>query len=272
MSTIDNMRHEYSSCKVYWILILGAQLALFALSAAAMFVTSSRAVVVVGIAVFVIPPLSFLLKRRADDHYERGEALRRSHLLERSLGRKPAVVDQLFAAADGSSGPVLDPDVDGNYFASNDNPGLHTLVENVEESAFYTRTIARYTSNVAGAVAIAGSFVAVTILWSAAQAPRSSPSTLEAAAKLFPQLFAFFAVGLFADLWSSYRGLSKTAEQVVRTCEAFGTEPDPPEVFRIVGEYDCALAKTPPLPGTIKWLLNDRLSRAWRQIKKRTAT
>jgi len=89
--------------------------------------------------------------------------------------------------------------------------------------------------------------------------------TAERLARLFAEVFSFFAAGLFADMWLVYAGLAKSADRVFRNCAALKRKADLDAgvVYAELAEYDCALAAARPIPGWLEWLLGKGLASAW---------
>lgn len=265
------MSREFSAAKLLWGVIVILQFVLLACSIAAASVTGNR-LLLLGGALLIVPVASLLLRWRAETYHDRGEQMRRAYVLQNALGKDPEPASALAIAATGTNLPKVDPSPIGQYFSSALPLGTQRLAENLGESAFYTWRIAALTSYFCAALAIGGLSIAVLMLWWAVQVGiPSGPagSGLQAAglhlAKLFSDLFSFVAAGVFAELWWSYRSLSTLAERVFRDSLQLAQEklPDNVAVFVTMGDYDGALAKTPPLPGTLKWLCNRRLAELW---------
>ena len=266
-----SMSREFSAAKLTWSLIVILQIALLACSITAVWATGTP-LLLLGSGVLVIPIGSLLLKWRAETYHHRGERLRRAYILQNALGEAPEPAAVLATAAAATNLPKIDPEPIGHYFGSTLPPGMQRLAENIGESSFYTWRISALTSYVCAGLAVVGMSVAVLVLWWAVQVgiplQGGQPGLHEAAlrlAKLFSDFFSFVAAGVFAELWWLYRFLSTVAECVFRESLRLAQQkaPDRVAVFAMMGDYDAALIKAPPLPGTIKWLCNKRLARLW---------
>lgn len=266
MSLQNLMERQFGASKLYWGVAVSGQLALllvvlwFSLIGA-----GPRTSLWLGTIVFLLPVVTFLSKRKATRHYRQGESLRRAYLFLQTMGKKPGNALTICAHADSPVFAFSSPEVVGEYYATVLPEGHKKLVEAVLESAFYTRSIANFASIACGVMAFIGTVVSILVLWLTISVRSSAPSSFtDAVARLFPQLFGFFAVGLFAELWSAYQSLSLAAEKAVTKCESLLiAQSESAEILSSVGDYDCALAAAPPLPGTFKKLLNARLQKAW---------
>lgn len=278
MDLYGMMAREFSAAKLLWTVIVLLQVVLLSCSLAASSASGTR-LLVLGGAVLVIPIASTLLRWRAQTYQDRGERLRRDYVWQDALGKAPDPAMSLATAAKATHLPKLDPDSVGQYFASQAPPGLRRLAENLAESAFYTWRISALTSYFCAALAVGGMLTAVLTLWWAIQvgvpAAKPQPALHEAAlrvARLFADLFGFLAAGIFAELWWSYRSLSKEADCAFQESVRIKKDEalDATSLFGIVSNYDTALAKTPPLPGSIKWLCAKQLAKLWEDHLKST--
>lgn len=272
MDLQKQMSREYSAAKCYWIVLVMLQMGLLACSVAYVWVASRRAVLFLGGVAFAVPVLTLILKRLASRRYSGGERLRRLLVLENGLGQEPDRVEVLMAAADSTVLPTSGPEPIGSYFDSDLPHGYRRLAQITEESAFYTRRLARVTALGSGLLAGLGAATAVAVLWWAVQQPASlgAPGAQwqtwgERAARLFVEVFGFFAAGLFTELALDFSELAMAAEVVFEKCAEVQRERkiDPAKVFWHLGSYDSALAKAPPLPDFIKRLFGPSLARAW---------
>lgn len=259
------MGREFTAAKRYWCAIVVLQFLLLGSSVASMWTISRPEVLAIGIVMVLVPVFSLLLKHLADKHYSQGERLRRHYVLQDALGRRPGSVEVLMAAADSTIVSSTGPQVIGRYFESDRELGYARLAEITEESAFYTRKLAAVTGAFAAGLATLGIGISVGVLWWAVQEPASAVGPEERAARLFTQMFGFFAAGLFAETALSYMALARAAEAVFKNCDALRRcdSANPTDIFVEVDEYDSALAKSPPLPSTIKRLWGSGLAKAW---------
>ena len=93
-------------------------------------------------------------------------------------------------------------------------------------------------------------------------------TVLEAAGKAVVASMAFWAAGEFAMMALQFFQLSRDADRVVERCEVVLAGPGhniDSEVLTAFDEYNCAVAKAPPIPDrAYKWWGNG-LNDAWAQ-------
>lgn len=275
------MAKEYSAAKWYWLGIITLQVVLLVASVASLAIQSRAALLLLGGLVFAIPLTTLALKELAGTRYAQGERLRRLYVLQDALGQEPDRIEVLLAAADETILPKSGPEPIGSYFNSGLKPGYQRLAHVVQESTFYTRRIAKASATGCGILALAGIMVAIGVLWWGAQQTIPSVTAAsgtwirgERAARVFTEVFGFFAAGVFAELALSFRSLAKTAENVFEKCAGLlhQTEVAPTDVFWQVGNYDGALAKAPPLPDFVKRIYAQRLARSWASYENQAGT
>lgn len=275
------MAKEFSAAKLYWAVIIILQVVLMACSCLSTSMDSGPKLVVLGGVMLAIPVLTMPLKRLAASHHTRGETARRLLTLQSGLGHEPQKSDLLLIEADATILPNLDPKSIGNYFDSTLPTGYSRLAHITEESAFYTRKIARVSAYFCAALTLVGTLISIGVLWIGIQTiPLTAQTqignawmTSQRIAKLFSLLFGFFAAGTFLELWFAYNDLANAAHKVFERCDslACAKEINAVAIFWEVGNYDTALAKAPPLPGVIKWLCAKKLSAAWSRHMSRQA-
>jgi hypothetical protein len=260
---------EYTAAKRYWVVIVALQFVLLACSVTSVWAVTRPMALAIGIAMVLAPVLSLVLKQLAGKRYGQGERLRRHYVLEDALGRRPGTVEVLMAAADSTCTSSTGPQVIGRYYDSNQAIGYARLAEITEESAFYTRKLAAVTAILVTVLALLGVGISVGVLWWTVQSPSTAVGPGERAARLFTQLFGFFAAGFFAEMALSFKALARAAEAVFKSCDPLRRSgaPDPIDVFVQVDNYDSALAKSLPLPSTIKRLWAPKLANAWTEYR-----
>lgn len=259
------MAKEFTASKRYWSAVIALQFVLLACSVASIWMISRPKLIAIGGIMALVPPLSLVLKQLASRRYASGEKLRRHYVLQDGLGRCPGSVELLMAAADSTIVSSRGSYIIGQYFESAKEVGYGRLAEITEESAFYTRKLASIAAVIACTFALLGTTTAVGVLWWEIQNPASPGGPAERAARLFTQFVAFFAAGFFVEAALSYSSLARAAERVFADCDALrrSEAPNPVDVFLAVDDYNSALAKSLPLPSTIKRLWGHRLAEAW---------
>lgn len=268
MTAHQQMSKRFAAAKWLWAVIVVLNVLLLVAPFASPAMSSGGTAIAIGLGVLVIPPMSFLLKWKADDYYSRGEELRRGIFLGDSVGRELSENDRLLIESESPLLPELEPRCIGPYYASSSAPGLRRIIENLHESSFYTRQLSKAAARIYAVVCLLGMSGVFLALWLNVETPFAAQgdwSAAERVARLVAEFFGFFAAGLFADMWLSYVSLAKSADAVFRNCHALKREEtlDAATVYTEVANYDCGLARARPIPGWLKWLLGHRLAQAW---------
>lgn len=273
MTLREHMSAEFGAAKTCWAVIVLMQLTLTLGSAGSLFISSRRILLTTGVLLLIIPVTTLFLKRSAEAHYRKGEVCRRLYMLEDSLGRKSGATDLLIIKSEATAIPSLDPRSVGRYFNSPSPRGLQRLVENLEESAFYTRRLARLATNAYATATVMGVLAAMVVLWLGVQMVPANGSGIgvdaERFARAFCELFAFFSAGVLAEIWSSYSELSESADRTFQDCDSLrkgNGSFDEIDVLWVANSYDVALAKAMPIPGVFQRLYGRKLERAWSEV------
>lgn len=225
----------------------------------------------------LIPLATGVLKTRQSAHFLLAERIRRLVTLRDGLGIQIAARDLTEIEADATSMPALelggrDPSV--QYFNSPLAVGPGRLAHIIQESAFFTSRLASVTAGVYGAMVGVGVVGAITVTWFGILAVGGSPvlpsvmkllGSGENVAKLAAGLAVFFCSGVLVTLRSEYATLGQSAQRVFEKADALRQEasPDPVEVVLLFSEYNAAVQRSPPIPGTVYAVMRGRLSVAW---------
>lgn len=223
-----------------------------------------------GVAALVATGISFWLKYLSQKHFTKGEGFRRKLFFTKSQDRTlPPHLEALIATdySSSSKAPLLRED---EYYDSNAPKGYARMLANLQESAFYTRKLAKSSKLVFGSLTILGAVVAVLYLLYIASVPEVASTTLlKRAADITTKLLAFFVLGQYSELWYAFYVLENAAEETYRsTSELIDSKASVDEsVLELVSEYDCALASSSPIPTLIWKCHKTALERGWDVIK-----
>lgn len=256
-----------------WSGLIALQLAGLAGALYSLFQHTKAGGVVIGLAAILLPLVTFYLKEKAGAYYSLGERMRRLILIKDALGRQPSASELVDISSDSTTLPSLSPKPLGDYYDSPLPKGHQRLAHIVEESAPYTRKVAAVAASVFGALTVVGLISTFLVIWlglettrlSLVESPQEGIEKTAQLGKLITVLLPFFVTGTFASLWRSFSSLSESARKTFEKCDALRQRGDVEllDVLIAVGSYNCALAKAPPLPTFIYWLLRNRIGRAW---------
>lgn len=262
MTLAEAMRRQYSSAKLFWRCYLTLELLRLAIGVYALALT--HPLLVVGAIAAIAPVASFFFKRTADAAYSIAERMRRLHYLEDGLGRAPSRADLLELHADKTGLPNFDPAPSGAYYSSHLPAGPQRLAHIAEEAAFHTRGYANATATVMSLVAGLGGIATCTLVWFGAQSLEELDQ-VQLLVRASMVVLTFFAAGSFVSLASSFQGLGKAAQRAFERLDRLSLDASTraEDVLVVLSSYDGALARTPPIPSIVYWMLRGRLNRAW---------
>lgn len=269
MNLIAAMQTELSRCKrlLYrWVLPLNA--VVFGAAVVTCFSLPERLSGLMALGVLVIQVITFVLRELASECQARGEEVRRMAMLQAGLGLQPSSVGiarlrETIGELKHEEPAFLQP-----YYESSEPEGPRRLLGITSECAFFTAGNARRMWKVVGALAVGGLLVTVVAFTAAVFV---APATVAlTAAKLVVASMAFWSTGDFAAMALSFKGLREKADAVLSGCEQSLTSAQSTEALErsaliLFSEYNCAMAKAPPIAGWIYERYRDLMNEAWRE-------
>ena len=261
------MSATFSAAKFWWRLVLvlwGCSLALAVTPHLWPGLGGGHAV---AIASAVAGLLSFGARWRAEARYQTAEGLRRHLILTDALPDLPDQAEVAALRAQASAGPSSDPGPIGPYFTSGATKGRTRLLQNIEESAFYSTHLARRTAHICLAVLTliivgSGAVLYLGAVWDDPRTPLFADAALTAVATV--------VVGGLADLTRGYLSLARRADDArlkAKQVDA-GRQPTESEVLQAMVSYDAALASATPIPGFVYARMRFRLDQVWSDRSK----
>jgi hypothetical protein len=256
-------RSQFASAKRYWAGALLMKVAVFAAAAASVFCGQFNLLpqIVLG---FVIA--SELLQTASDAAKSRAETLLRILDECRSFGRQISEADKRDIAL--SAPKALRERMDGtstidSYFESASAPGPRRAIDNLLESAWYTRHQAFRMMQIYVAAVCLSLLLSIFALFIAARA--STPNEADRAIKLVTG-WLMLAVSLnpIKGAWSYFRMSQRCGKTEDSCSHLLGSEVSEADAIRRWNEYHVARAGAPLLPGWLWGSMEQSLNVAWR--------
>jgi len=152
-------------------------------------------------------------------------------------------------------------------FSSGKPVGPSRVVENLVETAWFTKHLAGSCRNIFFAVFVVSLILSVVLLLITASSAAQVSSRLAAAKCVSATLTFLISVGVLRE-WLSFLEFSKNAGEIEaeaeRLCRGDVTEF---EAQRLLAEYQMIRAAAPLIP-TVAWKIRrDALNEAWKQLK-----
>lgn len=206
-------------------------------------------------------------------HRSLAESLKRQHELADGFGKAPSCAQ--LADTKHALGELLPDEVDaqlrpGITYSSGAENGVHRLLENLIESAWFSKHLARWCAQWLCAVFVVSSVLSVSILLWCASHLNSPAVTLEAAAsKLVSATLLFMlSVGLIRTWlsFSRFADKSQVSEQQASS-HLQHSKTDDFEALRLLTEYQLARASAPMIPTWVWKHRKAKLNHDW-EIRK----
>jgi hypothetical protein len=249
-----------------WLLVLAG--ALFLLSVGSVSTDAPRIAAVIDLLSLLGGGGLVLLRVHVQDLYGQGEVLRRAYFQLEGSGIRPreSLDSELPSSVRGIDMGVVFPDRE--YYGTSAMPGPDRLADNLEESAIYTRALARRTWKLCRVVIGFGVVFVLGLLYSAATSGPNGVSLM----KLVPHVLNFFVLGFAIDLGVGFSRLEKIAAQTLDRLElmrkSVGLRIE--DLIPAITDYDCALAVTgAPIPDFLYSGMETELDKRWKNIRAR---
>lgn len=158
-----------------------------------------------------------------------------------------------------------------HYFASNKSPSPERLLENLEESSWWSKHIAKFTSIAFGIFTVAVLLGSFAILLLSIQSAVNQASLISIAKVIVSVIAALFSLG-FIRLTIEYALFSQaSAKFEEKSCQILDTGKtiNREEATKLLHEYQITRAGAPMLPNWA-WALNQkRLNPVWTEQRRR---
>jgi hypothetical protein len=255
----------YAKAKGWGFTYLTLQATLYLLGVAAIFVP--RITLTYPLYALPLALVSAWLIAQANRYKGIAEALKRQHEYVAGFGQAPCrrlLADLKMELPHDLSSRLDEVLREGITYASKKPFGAARVVENLAESAWFSRHMARYCVLALRAVFILTLVVAVVLLLLCAISLGGTPVGVGAAKCVSATFLFLISVGTLR-FWLSYDAFSRKSEQTEVEASRLQSagEPDLREAQRLLAEYQLARAAAPLIP-TWMWLLfRKRLNNNW---------
>lgn len=281
-ATSAHARTDFDLAKTYWRRWLVVQAVMPLLGVIAAFLPDWKAVAAVAPLLTVVFGLVALhLRAEAEQHFENAERIRRTDLLRVGLGVEPPPEEIARQLTETAAEPSPELESKSPYYNSLLDPGPRRLAHIIAESAHFTDALAKRTAKLCITVAIIGGtfvvlvvFAVLALIPKTAAPPGGTASLLQQNASGIASaciaIGSFFALGTLVELWRSFGSLSRIAEATRTRCMSLLNQRTLAlhEVIFALEPYNCALAKSAPIPTYIWEKHKGRLTKSWAEASK----
>ncbi|MGB9180216.1 MAG: hypothetical protein WCB68_13370 [Pyrinomonadaceae bacterium] len=277
-TTTNNLRHDprklvgclFNRAKKWWIASLLCKVGSIAVGAINVLIFPD--VKSGAVAVFLIYVFSEIATWRSDSFKGTAESVLRKLDFKDAFGWDISLADMadLVMNCPASIRRIIPPPEDSdNYFASAENVGATRAIENLQESSWWSKHVAKRMGHLCLAATIALVLFSIVVLLISIDTVRDFDRLSSIGRVVTSALMLIFSLGLLR-LTMGYYGFAKKAEQADQlTLKLFSAGCDQLEAVKAWHEYQVARAASPPLPSWLwKWMNKD-MNEAWEQYRRR---
>jgi hypothetical protein len=216
------------------------------------------------------------VKFHADNAKSKAESLKRVYEFADSFGEgvaKSVLADLDVTSPRRLSQAYLTELGKGLAFSSSSTGGARRALENLQESAWWSKCNARVMVNVLGTIVAVVVVTAVIILIDVVVQPALHDGSSQAVGRIVAStLLCIFSLNMIPAVVKFHRFASKAAE-VDAECDRrlAGETIDPVSTMRLLTEYQISRASAPMIPTFIWKLRRDKLDAAWSTYKARSS-
>lgn len=261
----------FDRAKRFWAEALFCQAGVFGGALSLIWVQDERWRAVLTGAALVLSVVSWALLRRRDAAKSSAEALLRKLDLKDSFGWEisRAEMSDLLAELPRRVAKTLPTESLGEeYFASGRPEGALRSMENLDESAWWSKHLSRYMSLYSLSFAVVLLCVPVLVLLVGAQASVDADALSQLAqvvVSVLTLVFTLDVIGVALSYWS-FRGEAERAEARARDLVSGGSVDEVTAIKRIQ-EYHVARAAAPMIPTFVWKLHRERLNELWNEYR-----
>ena len=262
----NEMRSTYAASKRKWRIVVILWVVAVALATLTAAPLPRPIAVLANILTFTCAIATYGFRWWAESLYQTAESLRRTILLADGLGEAVDPAELARLRADASEVASADPLPIGRYYTSERERGWFRALHNVQESAFYTGSLARRAGWLCAGAVVVPLLAALLLLFVVSNVPAELDASHVAGSVVMGCVTAIVG-GALADVARSYFALARAANVCVDTTRALLALPDVSirDAIKALDAYDAALAIAPPIPTFIYSRKQARLDRVWRE-------
>jgi hypothetical protein len=261
-------RAETEEAKRLFQLHLYAHAAALILGIPAIFV-SGVATYVLAVAALISEAVAWTLRKTGSERQEQGEKARRRALLMEAYDdtTEPIdVTDLRHGFSNRAERAAIDHE-DPSYWSTTAPVGPKRLVEQLQESAYYSKHLYRETAKDATKISVALGAVAIALLLATVLV--DSDAARLAVTRIVVVFLAFLITvdGVTLALaWGSAAQQAGNVDRRLERCDPDGSE----AVLAIWGDYSVATATAPPIPTPVYGKHKERLEQEWADRQRTT--
>lgn len=267
------MRATYARCKRYWTLVMGLWAVAAVVASASVAPLPQPLPQAAIVLAFVCTVATYALRWRADAIYQTAECLRRNRLLADGLGEEADPSDLARIRSRASQDPGAGPAPIGAYYTSAQAIGWRRVLDNVQESAFYTHDLATFAWQACAAIVACTVLGAVIVMFVTQNLPMATSSVRVVGSVTLGVVTAVVG-GSIADVGRAYLMLSRAAEACFERAKVLLASNDLSErdAITAMAAYEAAVANAPPIPTFVYMRMRSRLDGLWASVRSSRAS
>lgn len=261
---LTHQRKELDEAQTLQIKMMITQIILAAAAAFSVYVAGDDLLLIIAIIGFLSTILWLYYSQTQQKLRSAGDQARRAILLISGLGQLPPAGQKL-RIKDSFTFPVseIPTSREEDHFASREPPGYKRLSEIIEESAYWTQYLQRFSANVMSAILLTATFIAIGLA-----AYAIIYGKVENQVAILRTMLAFFVFLVSSDILGlllSYRNSANSINDIFRRVEGVADRGyNESDTLLLMVDYVAAIEKSPPALPSIYKLRRNFLSQRWR--------
>lgn len=257
-------RNRFDLAKRLWAWSIATKVVVFVLGSTSVFVEGVTVYTPQIMLILVI--IAELLAWRSGVIKSRSEALLRNLDLCQSFGRRISKADKRDIVSylpkkvrdQFESSSVVD-----DYFASKTSPGPRKAVENLVESAWYTKRLSAVMTGLSMALIVILLMVSVLALIASSHEIESTATRADVSKVVASWILLIFTLGISRNAWGYYRLFRRSVRTEMSASHLLSGSVAESDAIKQWYEYQVVRAAAPLIPNWLWQIMKDSLSDAW---------
>lgn len=257
-------REQFSTAKFYWGAALALKLVIFAIGAWAIFSNSPSSYLPQSLLVLAIA--SELCQLKSDGVKSRAESLLRTLDICRSFDRAISEADKrdIVLAVPKARRKTVEAGMSDHYFDTTEAPGPRGAVQNLIESAWYTRHLAAVmTGAYAGVITLLVAVAISALVW-AARSIADPVLRDEVVRAVTAWMLLIVSLSMIKSVWAYIKMYQRCQRTELVCCHLLQGDVSEADALKQWYEYQIARASSPLLPDWLWKTRKSSLDEAWR--------
>jgi GrpB-like predicted nucleotidyltransferase (UPF0157 family) len=261
---LTHQRAELGRAQLLQVLALATQFLVALVAAGSVFVNASETLLGLAVAGLLLAGAWLQISRWRDKHRNAGNRARRVVLLTSGLDANISA-EQHRRLSDGFTVPIMNRPLmlEDGYFASRATPGPRRLVELIEESAYWTADLQRYSSHALGVAMGVALVVTSLIVWRTITDMDTAQQVL--IARVLVAALVFLVSSDVVVHWLAHRRAATDIDEILSRIEVtVARGHDQTDVTLLMSDYNAIVEAAPNILPLVFVVRRGHLKSRWR--------